>query len=155
MMSREEQCDAVDAIFFSSDALYFDADRAMLKQYLSRWNKAVVESEDAPAMTKHEVLTDDEFDAWFGGLGNKPHHGRWDDREFALSGWHAAKQAIIDKLTADVELPPLPERKMGHPSLCKFDSSEMETYARQAIAADRARRGGQELSGCACRWDKD
>lgn len=84
-------------------------------------------------MNKTEVLTDDEiYVAW----PSAPFVDRTEAKEYG----RAIEQAIISKLTAGVELPPLPSGVGEGCTLAQF----LHDYARQAIAADRARLAGQE-----------
>lgn len=60
MNAREEQVDAVDAIFFSSDALYVPEDRKMLEEHVHRWMRAlgIQEAEADPHAAKWGMLVD-------------------------------------------------------------------------------------------------
>lgn len=61
----EKACEEIDASVFSSDMLFDDARRAMLKNYLGRWTRAIAEHEHseqvqpaAAAAVSKEELTD-------------------------------------------------------------------------------------------------
>lgn len=45
MNHLERACEQIDASVFSSDMLFDDERRAMLKEYLQRWTRAVDEHE--------------------------------------------------------------------------------------------------------------
>ena len=45
MNHLEKSCESVDASVFNGDALFDDGQRAMLKDYLARWNRAVSQHE--------------------------------------------------------------------------------------------------------------
>ena len=45
MTHLEKACESVDAFVFNGDMLFDDAQRAMLKDYLDRWNHAVSQHE--------------------------------------------------------------------------------------------------------------
>jgi hypothetical protein len=41
----EDACETIDAALFTGDTLYDEKKRAMLKEYLGRWNRAVLAHE--------------------------------------------------------------------------------------------------------------
>jgi hypothetical protein len=43
----EDACESIDASVFSSDMLYCDEDREMLRNYIARWMQAIHEHETA------------------------------------------------------------------------------------------------------------
>ena len=49
MNHLEQACEGVDAAVFSGDALVDDASRAVLKEYVERWARAIREHEAANA----------------------------------------------------------------------------------------------------------
>lgn len=43
----ETPCEQIDAAVFTGEALWFDEQRAMLKDYIGRWQRAIREHEEA------------------------------------------------------------------------------------------------------------
>ena len=55
---RYMACEAVDAMIFSGDTLYIDSERAELKAYLARWQRAVAEHEAAEPLAQSAAATE-------------------------------------------------------------------------------------------------
>ena len=47
MSHLEQNCESIDASVFSSDMLYDDERRNMLKEYIARWTRAI-EAHESP-----------------------------------------------------------------------------------------------------------
>lgn len=69
-----QACEGVDASVFSGDVLYNDEDRAELKKYVARWQRAIDEHEapekaEAQAKSEPAALTEEQLEAavsaWF------------------------------------------------------------------------------------------
>ena len=59
MSHMEEACESIDASVFSSDMLFDDERREMLKNYIGRWSRAIEEHERTPLIGDDEPDHDD------------------------------------------------------------------------------------------------
>lgn len=48
MNHLEQHCEEIDAMVYSGELLYFDAQRKLLAHYISRWTRALAEIYPAP-----------------------------------------------------------------------------------------------------------
>lgn len=64
MSHLEQACESIDASVFSSDMLFDDGRRKMLKDYIGRWSRAINDHESAAPVVVD--ADDDRDDDWSG-----------------------------------------------------------------------------------------